>query len=334
MTLSLTLLASCHQNRTYAPLSFQEARTSPAPNYSELSSWAAHPLVKDLSDSLPKGIEYQNIEQSVDVFFIHPTTFLEKTEQWNADLEDRSVNLWTDEGPIKHQASVFNNVALVYAPRYRQAHLKSYFTSPEDARMAFDLAYNDVSRAFEHFLSIRKPDRPFILASHSQGTTHGIRLIQEYLDGTALSEHLIAAYLIGMTVLPEMFEHCKACEDWEDSSCYITWMTYDRGYHPSFYKDKMKEIVVFNPILGNISHAENDKNGHLGIVNKSFQLKYRGSIIAQRKDGLLWIRKPRVPFGFLMSKNNWHIADYNLFYENIRQGLRIQVNNFFVQKRD
>lgn len=327
------LLVSCHQNKTYAPLSFSEASTSPAPDYTELRQWAAHPSIADLSDRLPSGIENSDLTQKVDVFFIHPTTFLEKSAHWNADLNDEGINAKTDDGPILHQASVFNEVGFVYAPRYRQAHIKSYYTSPDDARLAFDLAYSDISRAFEHFLSVRETDRPFIIAAHSQGTTHGIRLVQDYLDGTPLAEKMIAAYLIGMTVLPEMFDHCKACKDWEDKACYITWMTYDRGYYPSFYKNKMQDIAVFNPIIGSLSELENDKSQHLGIVNKSFQLKYLESIKAQQKDGLLWIRKPRVPFGFLMTKKNWHIADYNLFYQNIRQGLRIQVNHYFVQNK-
>jgi len=328
------LLVSCHQNRSYAPLSFQESFQAPEPDYSQLQSWAAHPAIIDLSDRLAAGIEPSSTKKMVDVFFIHPTTFLEKSEQWNADLSDESINANTDTGPILHQASVFNEVGFVYAPRYRQAHIKSYYTSKEDARLAFDLAYSDVSRAFEHFLSVRETDRPFIIAAHSQGTTHGIRLVQDYLDGTPLAKKMIAAYLIGMSVLPQMFEDCQACEDWEDNSCYITWMTFDRGYYPPFYRTEMSKIMTFNPITGSTNSLENNRSQHLGIVTKSFQLKFKQSILAQSNDGLLWIRKPRVPFGFLMSKKNWHIADYNLFYENIRAGLRIQVWHYFVQKVD
>jgi hypothetical protein len=288
----------------------------------------------DLSDAVPSGLTSKEDTALVDVFFIHPTTFLRKSKAWNAELNDAEVNRWTDEGPLQHQASVFNKIGAIYAPRYRQAHIKSYYSNEEDGKAALDLAYQDVKTAFEHFLAHRPRERPFILAAHSQGSTHGIRLVQEYLDGTPLAEEMVAAYLIGMTVLPEMFDQCEACENWEDQSCYITWMTYDRGYKPSFYSEKMKEINVFNPILGGTMTGENKAKEHLGVLMKDFNLKHEESILAESVDGLLWVRKPRIPLGFLMMKKNWHIADYNLFYLNIRQGLEKQVNQFFVQKRD
>ncbi len=327
-------ITSCHQNRSYAPFTFNEVNSPQTPNYDDLNHWAAHPKKKDLSDTLPLGLSPSSASARVDVFFIHPTTFLTKSERWNAELEDSVVNRWTDEGPIQHQASVFNEVGEIYAPRYRQAHIKSYYTNPEDGKAALDLAYQDVKSAFEHFLAHRPHDRPFILAAHSQGSTHGIRLVQEFLDGTPLAEKMVAAYLIGMTVLPEMFDHCKACESWKDASCYITWMTYDRGYRPSFYVDEMKEIRVFHPILGGTLAGENRTSQHLGVLDKDFRLKYRESIIAESDGGLLWVRKPRIPFGFLMTKKNWHIADYNLFYLNIREGVRKQVEQFFVHEKD
>ncbi len=332
--LILISLSSCHRNKTYNPRTFTEVPPPQKPDYDKLEAWAAHPQKEDLSDTVPLGINSNSDSLLVDVFFIHPTTFLRKSEAWNAELDDAEVNRWTAEGPIQHQASVFNEIGAIYAPRYRQAHIKSYFTNVEDGKGALDLAYEDVKTAFEHFLANRPKNRPFILAAHSQGSTHGIRLIQEFLDGTPLAEKLVAAYLIGMTVLPEMFEYCEACENWGDRSCYITWMTYDRGYKPSFYSEEMKEIEVFNPILGGTFQGENTASQHLGVLDKDFELKYQESILAEGVDGLLWVRKPRIPFGFLMKKKNWHIADYNLFYLNIREGVAQQVIQFFVQEKD
>ena len=37
------------------------------------------------------------------------------------------INKKTDEKPILYQASAFNEFP-VYAPRYRQAHIRAYFT--------------------------------------------------------------------------------------------------------------------------------------------------------------------------------------------------------------
>ena len=41
-------------------------------------------------------------------------------------MTDDIINKKTDISPIRFQASVFNEACNVYAPRYRQAHLKMY----------------------------------------------------------------------------------------------------------------------------------------------------------------------------------------------------------------
>ena len=46
--------------------------------------------------------------------------------------------------------------------------------------------------------------------------------------------------------------------------------------------------------------------------------------------GMLWIDKLNinVPAPFLIKKN-WHIADYNLFWMNIRENVALRTNQFF-----
>ena len=71
-------------------------------------------------------------------------------------------------------------------------------TSPS-ARCAADLAYTDVKAAFTSFLETIG-SRPFILASHSQGSLHATRLLLDALDGTPAASRCVAAYLIGMGI--------------------------------------------------------------------------------------------------------------------------------------
>ena len=67
------------------------------------------------------------------------------------------------------------------------------------ARCAADLAYSDVKAAFTSFLETIG-SRPFILASHSQGSLHATRLLLDALDGTPAASRCVAAYLIGMGI--------------------------------------------------------------------------------------------------------------------------------------
>src|SRR5687768_8423629 len=96
-----------------------------SPDYSDYTYWAAHPYKHDPSDSVPKPLKYSySYDSSVDVFFVHPTTFTQKdAHPWNADLSDAALNAKTDYSTILYQASVFNEYR-VFAPRYRQAHLR------------------------------------------------------------------------------------------------------------------------------------------------------------------------------------------------------------------
>ena len=149
------------------------------------------PFRKDSADLTPDTIftDLQS-ESSVDVFFLHPTSYTGTKGQrfWNAPLDDEKVNRKTDRTSIRHQASIFNGAGKIYAPRYRQAHLHAYFTKNEKelAQQAFDLAYRDVAAAFQYYLDHYNKGRPIILACHSQGTTHGMRLLKEFFDGKPL----------------------------------------------------------------------------------------------------------------------------------------------------
>ena len=50
------------------------------------------------------------------------------------------------------------------------------------AEGALDQAYEDVLAAFDYFLANFNDGRPIIIASHSQGTVHGARLLADRFD--------------------------------------------------------------------------------------------------------------------------------------------------------
>ena len=80
---------------------------------------------------------------------------------------------------LANQASQFNGCCNVYAPRYREASIFAYLKGDAKLReQVLGFAYKDVARAFDYFIENYNGGRPFILASHSQGTHHGERLIK------------------------------------------------------------------------------------------------------------------------------------------------------------
>src|SRR5687767_5763828 len=88
--LFVTLLTSCapKYHRYINHYNFSDNR--PDPNYSNPDHWAAHPYKKDPSDSLPLPLQKEYLPDStVDVFFIHPTTFTQRDDpRLNADINE------------------------------------------------------------------------------------------------------------------------------------------------------------------------------------------------------------------------------------------------------
>ena len=225
------------------------------PDYSKLDNWAAHPYKHDPSDSVPGPLRknYQP-DSSIDVFFIHPTTYTakEKSFGWNAPVDDAELNAKTDYSTILFQASIFNEAGRVFSPRYRQAHLSSYFPKNADdtaqALAAFELAYQDVKAAFIYYLQNNNKGRPMVIAAHSQGTTHAKRLLKEFFDGTPLQKQLVVAYLIGMPLEPDYFSSITPCNTPGQTGCACSWRTYKEGYRPEYVEKEKFISVVTNPI--------------------------------------------------------------------------------------
>lgn len=132
---------------------------------------------------------------------MHPTSYIGPL--WNAPIDDPRLNADTDRVATRIQASAFNACCAVYAPRYRQANGTAFTHPTEDSRRALDVAYGDVREAFHRFLGRRDAARPFLLASHSQGSVLAYRLLREEIAPTALRERLLAAWLIGAPLTEE-----------------------------------------------------------------------------------------------------------------------------------
>src|SRR5262245_31437608 len=175
LLLMFALFSSCSDKYRPYLSNYQFRSPNKTPDYSSLDYWGAHPLKWDPSDSIPKPFRKEKKDSLVDVFFLHRTIYTVelKDNRLNAGIDHSCLNARSDYSAILYQASVFNQYAKIYAPRFREAHYSAYF--PKDtfaAIAAFDLAYKDVKNAFEYYLNNYNKGRPIIIASHSQGTTH------------------------------------------------------------------------------------------------------------------------------------------------------------------
>jgi hypothetical protein len=329
----LVFLVSCAKKNYVQSQNYSFKSGDGAPDYSALDYWAAHPWKWDPSDSVPLPLKNSIYRDSlVDVFFVHPTSFTDDAATgWNAELEDAELNRKTDYSSILYQASVFNEQCRVFAPRYRQAHMRAFITiDTENKRKAFDLAYEDVKRSFEFYLEHWNGARPIIIASHSQGTVHAARLLKDYFENKTLRNRLVCAYLVGMPVPENYLSSIPACRDSLATGCLLSWRTYKRNYVEPYIRNENYMSVVNNPL--NWQYQDSSiapRSMNTGAVLRNFNKVKSGVVDAQIHGNVLWTCKPKFPGSILIRKKNYHIGDYNLFYVNIRNNVRTRINMFW-----
>lgn len=325
---------------------FQPDR-SPGPDYAQSNLWIARPgLANDPSQWTPEGFSPTS-EPRVSVFFVHPTSYLERS-RWLAPIDDgdsqQRARLF-----IRSQASAFNGVGAIWAPKYRQATVGAFLTAREDARKAIDFAYGDVRAAFDQFLAEAPRDRPIILAGHSQGSLHLVRLLAERIAGKPEARRIAAVYAIGWPIsmtadLPAL--GLPPCLRPEQSKCILSWLSFAEPAAPkqilTAYSGSRgltgrpragTPFLCTNPLTGKAGSAA-AANRNLGTLlpNADFSdaRMALGAVPAHCDPrGLLLIGEnpPDLP-SYVLPGNNYHVFDYALFWANVRADAVRRVSSF------
>ena len=327
----IIILPSCTQrDYSYLPAYHFKSATE-KPDYANLDYWAAHPWKKDPGDSVPKPLLRGYIKDSVaDVFFIHPTTLTAKSDhRWNAPIDDAGINAKTDYTTILYQASVFNEKCRVFSPRYRQAHIRSFFVPDSVSRKYFDLAYEDVRNAFIYYLDHYNQGHPIIIASHSQGTVHAARLLKEFFENKLLHKKLVCAYLVGMPVPEKYYTTIKPCDDSLATGCFVSWRSFKQGYEgPQIVKKEDYRSVVINPLTWTRDSAYYPSSLNKGGILLNFNKIIPAAVSAGIHRNILWTSKPNIFGKIFFIKKNYHVGDINLFYMNIRENASARIVAF------
>jgi len=317
---------------------FSADSTPLPPDYAMPSAWAALPTFEDKADLTP-GDTFQDNQANadVDVFYLHPTTYTgtKGQNQWNGSLQDEALNEKTELGAVQNQASIFNGVGKIYAPRYRQAHLHVYFEKKRkaSARAAFDMAYEDVKAAFEYYLDNYNHGRPIVIAAHSQGTSHAMRLLKEFFEDKLLMNQLVVAYIPGILIEGDYFKKIKPCSTPEELGCFCTWRTFKAEHIPKKFYEYPNDYVSVNPVSWTLEDSVAPKSAHEGAVLLDFEEGIVPNLIeTQNHQGILWVSKPKFPGSIFFTTKNYHIADFNFFYADIRKNVALRVGQYLEKK--
>ena len=309
-----------------------EAQTPAAPDYSDLYFWAASPHKTDASDQVPLFLKDEKRELLADVFFIHPTIYDNDsdTASWNAWLSDDKVNTETDNTTILLQASVFNGSCRVFAPRYRQANMEAFYAmGTPKATETFDLAYNDVKTAFQYYLKNENNGRPIVIAGHSQGALHAIRLLKELFDGTPLQKQLVCAYIPGYKIRNNDFKNIPVGVQPEQTGCFVGWRSCLKGELPKREDPEKEDLICVNPLTWNTSTEWVSPELHQGIM-LGFETMIPNTVSAgiELNSKILWVDIPQQILENLEKKKDLHIYDFNLFWMNIRENVKLRIEKW------
>lgn len=320
----------------FVPGTTFEARASlPADAYDVPQMWYARPgLEKSPASWTPAG--YHPKPGGAAIFFIHPTSYLER-DHWNASLDDKEANERA-ELFLRGQASAFNGAGDIWAPRYRQAAFGAFLTTAPDAGRALDVAYRDVAQAFDVFLRGIGPDRPIVLAGHSQGALHLMRLLKDRVAGKPLAKRIAAAYVVGWPIsrtadLPAL--GLPECTARDQRGCVLSWGSFAEPADPTLILDTFDatigltgqarrgtRIVCTNPLTGT-ADADAPASANLGTLFPAGDMSgatiERGKVPARCAGrGFLLIGEAPQLGPYVLPGNNFHVYDYALFWANVR----------------
>jgi len=313
---------------------FEAARAGDDPDYSKAESWLARPgMANNPSHWLPDGVLSATTGQAA-IFFIHPTSYL-ATDRWNAPLRPDATTEFRTRLFVQSQASVFNSAGEVWAPRYRQAAYGAFLLKSGDAQQALDLAFKDVSAAFDRFLA-EAGDKPIILAAHSQGALHLTRLLAE--RKVQLRDRLVAAYVVGWPVsttadLTNL--GFPACTSPGQIGCVLSWMSFAEPANADLIlgewsttkgangrQRRPEDVLCVNPLTVSAggSAPPNANPGTL-VPSRTFTSAslQSGKVGARCDHGLLIVNGEIPQLGpYVLPGNNYHVYDYALFWGAIR----------------
>jgi hypothetical protein len=200
-----------------------------------------------------------------------------------------------------------------------------------------------VRHAFLHFLRHESRGGPLLLAGHSQGSYHLIRLLEELFVDPALRERLVAAYAIGVPVplswLGEKLAHVPLCGDARQTGCLVTWNAVAPDVNARQIRAAARTLfgaeppyACVNPLTWRTDGELAPRELNLGGVAIAREISHPGVprpgiADARCHGGLLQVsvvtdREFRRGRGL---RGDYHLLDYALYYVNLGENARARI---------
>ena len=308
------------------------ANENEAADYSKPAHWLALPTV---------------VDKKVDVFFLYPTSW-QKTDKNEPNIckIDNPSMVQGANAALSRQATAFETVGNIYAPYYRQADAVYTLTLPlaEQEKVIGGIPKSDVFAAFDYYIKHYNQGRPFILASHSQGSDLMRYILSEYMkEHPAVYKRMIAAYVIGYSITEDYLvknPHLKFAEGPDDTGVIISYNTEApemKGKNPV----TLPGGISINPITWTREETVATASESLGsrLLDKEMKWvlvknyadarvdKARGVVICSTADV-----ETLSPGNQIFPKGVFHSFDYPFYYYNIRENAANRTEKFLASQ--
>ncbi len=289
-------------------------------NYANPNNWMSVPAQAD---------------KSIDVFYLYPSAWLPPmgTTETYSSIDDPGMRAVAEE-MLTATRGMFEHVANIYAPFYRQTNPNETLGKPlladVEALISGHEPDMDTQAAFEYYLENYNQGRPFILVSHSQGSsTMKVGILAEMIaKRPELLSRMIAAYSIGWTYTQDYLYQTglKFAQGPDDTGVIISWNTESEGttaWNPVVYPG----ALVINPINWTTSSKYAASGESLGssipgyVGSDGYINPVRGVVV---NSTLVpdYFSLPGSPFGTgILHGGEWDLYFYDVFQNVITRSL-------------
>lgn len=277
-------------------------------------------------------------DKAADLFIVCPTVHMGEDGRLNADMSDEDYRS-SFTGALNMELGIYDDVAAVYAPYYRQATFPVYSMDEEDRENNLDFAYEDVKDAFLYYAEHSDGDRPLILAGFSQGSDMVLRLMEDLFDEEKYQDRLVATYCIGWGFTAEdmaRYPQLKPAQGESDTGVIVTFNSEAEDITSSLMVGADEKTYSINPLSWRTDSVPADKSLNKGACFTD----YSGAIIEEIPEftgayideirGTLKVTdiNPEDYTTSLFEDGIYHLYDYQFFYRNLEENVGVRLEEY------
>jgi len=277
--------------------------------------------------------EPEHPEHKVDVVYLYPTSVPKTCTNLVGDVSEE-MKAAAEIAYLKG-ASTFSSFANIYAPYYRQASLVAIMANAAvDKLQAFcrtNVGKTDVFAALDRYFTMYNPGlkRPFILASHSQGSCLMKIAFEEYFVGTkrAYLDRMVACYAIGYAFPKAWCEKygVRFATNETDTGVLISWEAEGPDMKLSNMLTRDRDGQAINPLNWKTDETPAARTENLGSVEikNGRVVRIPGACAARldkKRPGTVVVTESTIaplPENPFFGSQSHHLDDWALFYDNI-----------------